>query len=59
MIAGASYLFSPLVRKFGREIHVGSGATAPKTGAIYYPPMRLSYGGGDTTPFTLLILLLI
>jgi len=53
MVTGTSYLFNQL-RKFGLKIHVGSGATASKTEAIYYPPTRLSYDDGDTTPFTVL-----
>jgi len=51
MVTGTSYLFNHL-RKFGLKMHVGSGATASKTEAMYYPPTRLSYDDGDTTPFT-------
>jgi len=41
MVTGASYLFNHL-RKFGQKMHVGSGTTASKTEAMYYPPTRLS-----------------
>ena len=36
MVTGTSYLFSHL-RKFGLKMHVGSGTTASKTEAMYYP----------------------
>ena len=50
MVTGTSYLFNHL-RKFGLKIHIGSGATASKTEAMYYPPTRMAYEDGDTTPF--------
>jgi len=52
-VTGASYLPNHL-RKFGLEMHLGSGAIASKTEATCCPPMRLSYDDGDTTPFTVL-----
>ena len=36
MVTGTSYLFNHL-RKFGLKMHVGSGTTASKTEAMYYP----------------------
>ena len=51
MVTGTSYLFNHL-RKFGLKMHIGSGATASKTEAMYYPPTRMAYEDGDTTPFT-------
>ena len=35
MVMGKFYLFN--LRKFGLKMHVGSGTTAPKTEAMYYP----------------------
>ena len=51
MVTGTSYLFNHL-RKFGLKMHIGSGATASKTEAMYYPPTRMAYEDGDTTPFS-------
>ena len=51
MVTGTSYLFN-LLRKFGLKMHIGSGATASKTEAMFYPPTRMAYEDGDTTPFT-------
>ena len=51
MVTGTSYLFNHL-RKFGLKMHIGSGATASKTEAMFYPPTRMAYEDGDTTPFT-------
>ena len=51
MVTGTSYLFNHL-RKFGLKMHIGSGATASKTEAMYYPPTRMAYEDGDTTRFT-------
>ena len=51
MVMGTSYLFSHL-RKFGLKMHVGSGTTASKTEAMYYPTSMGSCEGGDTTAFT-------
>ena len=53
MITGTSYLFNHL-RKFGLKMHIGTGETASKTEAMYYPPSRGSYENGDTTPFIVL-----
>ena len=51
MVTGTSYLSNHL-RKFGLKMHVGSGTTASKTEAMYYPTSMGSCEGGDTTAFT-------
>jgi len=42
----------PLLRKSGLKMYVGSGTTASKTEAMYYPMSRGPYEDGDTAPFT-------
>ena len=49
MMTGTSYLLSHL-RKFDLKINAGSGTTASKTEAVYYPTSAGSYENGDTTP---------
>ena len=50
MATGTPYLFSHL-RKFGLEMLVGLGTTAPKTEAVYYLTGMGSYEDGGTAPF--------
>ena len=49
---GASYLYDHL-RKFGLQVHVGSGSTASKTEAMYIPPPRVDYSAADTSRFNI------
>ena len=46
MVMGISYL-SNYLRKFGLKMHVGSGTTASKTEAMYYPTSMVSCEDGD------------
>ena len=50
---GASYLYNHL-RRFGLQVHVGSGNTASKTEAMYFPPPRSLYSTADTSRFKVL-----
>jgi len=45
MVTGTFYLFNHL-RNFGLKIHAGSGTTASKTEAMYYPASMGSYEDG-------------
>ena len=45
---GASYLVNHL-RKFGLQVHVGSGTTPSKTEAMYFPPPRQLYSDANTS----------
>ena len=51
IVTGTPCLFNHL-RKFGLEMHVGSGTTASKTEAMCYSMSTGSNEDGDTTPFT-------
>ena len=51
MITGANYLYHHL-RRFGLLMHIGRGATASKTEAVYYPPPHQAHADGDQTDFT-------
>ena len=53
LLLDGPYLRATGGRKCALLAH-GSGATASKTEAMYYPPTRLSYDDGDTAPFTVL-----
>lgn len=53
MLTGTSYLFNHL-RKFGLQMHVGSGPTASKTEAMFFPPPRTAYELADTSRFEVL-----
>ena len=50
---GASYLYNHL-RKFGLQVHVGSGSTASKTEAMYIPPLHVDYSAADTSRFNII-----
>jgi len=50
MVTGASYYPFNHLQNFNLEMHVGSGAAASKTEAVYYPPTQLPHDDGDTTP---------
>ena len=50
---GTSYLYNHL-RRFGLLVHVGSGNTASKTEAMYFPPPRTLYSTADTSRFNVL-----
>jgi hypothetical protein len=47
---GSNQIFAYL-RKFGLQIHIGCGATASKTEAMYFPPPRQAYAAADTSRF--------
>ena len=51
MIVGTDYMIQHL-KRFGLTIHVGRGATASKTEAMYFPPPRIHPEAGDQTDFT-------
>lgn len=53
MVEGSTYLFKHLER-FGLHMHVGRGATASKTEAVYFPPPRAPHAAGDQSDFPLL-----
>jgi hypothetical protein len=50
LITGSNHIFAHL-RKFGLQMHIGRGATASKTEAMYFPPPRQAYAAADTSRF--------
>ena len=50
LIIGAEYIFQHL-RRFGLQMHVGRGAQASKTEAMYFPARPQDYKDGNTTDF--------
>jgi hypothetical protein len=50
LVTGSNQIFAHL-RKFGLQMHVGRGATASKTEAVYLPPPRQAYATADTSRF--------
>jgi hypothetical protein len=50
LIAGANCLYQGFLR-FGLHMHIGRGATASKTEAMYCPTRRNKYEEGDTSNF--------
>ena len=50
LITGSNHIFSHL-RKFGLQMHIGRGAAASKTEAMYFPPPRQAYAAADTSRF--------
>jgi hypothetical protein len=50
LITGPNHIFAHL-RMFGLQMHIGRGATASKTEAMYFPPPRQAYAAADTSRF--------
>ena len=50
LITGSNHIFAHL-RKFGLQMHIGRGAAASKTEAMYFPPPRQAYAAADTSRF--------
>ena len=50
LIAGSNHIFAHL-RKFGLQMHIGRGAAASKTEAMYFPLPRQAYAAADTSRF--------
>jgi hypothetical protein len=50
LITDSNYIFAQL-RNFGLQIHIGRGARASKTEAMYFPPQRQAYAAADTSRF--------
>ena len=51
MVVGIDYMIKHL-KRFGLLVHVGRGATASKTEAMYFPPPRTLAATGDQSDFT-------
>jgi hypothetical protein len=49
-IMGSNHIFSDLI-KFGLQMLFGLGATAPKTEAMDFPPLRQAYTAANTPRF--------
>ena len=50
LITGSNHIFAHL-RKFGFQTHIGRGARASKTEAMYFPPPRQAYAAANTPCF--------
>jgi hypothetical protein len=50
LITGSNLIYAQL-RKCGLQMHIGRGATEPKTEAMYFPPPRRAYAAADTSRF--------
>jgi hypothetical protein len=50
LITSFNQIFDHL-RMFGLQIHIGRGATASKTEAMYYPPPRRAFAAAGTSRF--------